>query len=268
MNDDADVGLNSVDVDLIKYKKSYVAFVDVLGFKQLVANSDTTKISIYYSIIKDSIEKLSEILNDFGKIDFQIMSDSIVFSVEPTSTDFNSKLLSLRALCAGIAHLQFYLAMEGIWLRGGISFGEIKFMDSQFVVGPALVSAHAHELKAKYPRVILDPLIVADLGLSKEEFLDQVATPKDSAFEGQDWIFDWRKHNHLPQAYNDHLFVNFAINLNPPFRYAREAAALVIKNWRIEYLNASENFCKYAWLKDYFLTFAIPMDIKKRILET
>jgi hypothetical protein len=42
----------------IKYKKSFVAYLDVLGFKNLVNQNKIDNIELYFTVINEEIEKL------------------------------------------------------------------------------------------------------------------------------------------------------------------------------------------------------------------
>lgn len=45
----------------IEYKDSYVAFLDVLGFKKLVMDNNQDKLEKYIEVVEDMIEELKKI---------------------------------------------------------------------------------------------------------------------------------------------------------------------------------------------------------------
>ncbi len=76
-----DIDLNAIEN--INYEKSYVAFLDVLGFKRLVFSSkktDRNKLNQYFGVVNSAIEYLRRIPSK-RKIGSIIISDSVILSV-------------------------------------------------------------------------------------------------------------------------------------------------------------------------------------------
>jgi hypothetical protein len=135
--------------DSLHYEERLVAFIDVLGFADLVlASGDNTQ----------ALEKVGKLaatnklfdaffakLMDRAKTAF--FSDSFVISMDPTEIIY---------LVREIGFLARYLILLGLPCRGAISCGALHH-EGRIVVGPALVRAYKMEKSAaKYPRVILD----------------------------------------------------------------------------------------------------------------
>jgi Neuraminidase (sialidase) len=150
----------------LNYEKSYVAFLDVLGFKQLVYSKkqeDKEKIELY-------LKTVSEVLNGFKRIPSKkiigsiVISDSIILTV-PFGDNKTEQIFNLRQLCIAILSLQRKLLVRDIWIRGAISYGDTYFDNvNNQIVGSAYVDAYLLEEKmAKYPRVILDNRIIKEL---------------------------------------------------------------------------------------------------------
>jgi len=149
----------------IKYSTSFVAYLDVLGFKDMIKCGRTHEVEKYFTVLNDEISKLRKI-NKKNKIKFIIISDSVVLSMPKETSDQNENIIRLRNLCIAIGKIQQRLAIENIWLRGAISFGETYFDDKKSqIVGQAYIDAYLlEEDLAIYPRVIIDSRIIKDLG--------------------------------------------------------------------------------------------------------
>lgn len=84
------------------YKNSYIAFLDVLGFKKLVF-SESVKIEEYFQIIKDDIASLKTI-DSKKQINYIVISDSIIISIEQ-NRDKNQSIENLRQLCIAVGKI-------------------------------------------------------------------------------------------------------------------------------------------------------------------
>jgi len=89
------------------YKNSYVAFLDVLGFKKLVFSKSKEKIEQYFKIIKDEIKSLKAI-DSKKDINYIVISDSIIISIEQDE-DKNQNINNLRELCIAVGKIQYKL---------------------------------------------------------------------------------------------------------------------------------------------------------------
>lgn len=139
------------------YENRIVAFVDLLGFKQWVLDSQNA------TDIQRSIYSVMEIihsyktLNDRGidgglrKLGVQVttFSDSAVISYP---LDFDGGLFHVML---DLIHMQQEILNYGVWIRGGITIGKV-FHDDYNIFGPAMIEAYILESKvANYPRVII-----------------------------------------------------------------------------------------------------------------
>ena len=147
------------------YINSYVAFLDMLGFKGVCGKkvlncaeikaifNDIELLKMQYDngfselIIPDNVRKNTT---------FTIMSDSVVVS----APDNDDGLLFILYLCSFIQNL---LLKNKILLRGGIARDEF-FKCENIMFGPALVEAYSIESSlAIYPRIVLADSIINDL---------------------------------------------------------------------------------------------------------
>lgn len=143
-----------------QYKKCYVAFLDVLGFKEMIKTKSCEY--IYEVFSKEFKQKINHIylgtvlVSDMSNIEMKVMSDSICFYIDSSIKN------SLFALVCATAHFQNELLCfeEPVLTRGAIVHGDM-FSEDDIIYGPAFVEAYLKEEKlAKYPRIILDEILV------------------------------------------------------------------------------------------------------------
>lgn len=132
-----------------KYKKGYVAFVDILGFKNAI-NKDSVET---FKKIFDIFDNLKSKFNAIEKIDIKMLfgSDSVFITTEEGS--FSHFALVLRLL-ASVVYKEL-----GLLLRGGITYGDY-YHDNSNVFGPAVCMAVELEGQAKYSRIIFQDEVV------------------------------------------------------------------------------------------------------------
>ncbi len=132
-----------------------VAFLDVLGFKEILSNP--AQVELYFNTIINELETLQNI-DSKKELRYALISDSVVLSFP-----FNNDIKNLNEFLIALGRIQATLCLEDIWLRGAITIGKIKISNhgsSQVVFGDGLAKAYMLESSfAKYPRVILDPLV-------------------------------------------------------------------------------------------------------------
>lgn len=169
--------------DNVKYDKRFVAFIDILGFKEIIKNSgsDNSKIQLIHSVLtdlknlessdkwnlklieieEDAFKKGIENFNIQDKINVTAFSDSIVVSVkidDGKSNEYFSTLISQ------LSYIGSVLIEKGILFRGGITIGELYHNSQGTVFGQGLIDAYQLESKsAKYPRIILSDSLIREL---------------------------------------------------------------------------------------------------------
>ncbi len=143
----------------MEYEDRCVAFIDILGFKNLIAKSQSNfdQMAPVYdalAILREHTTKPGE--QNGSSFIATTFSDNVVISV-----DANSKDISELFEC--ITTISEKLMEVGILLRGAIVIGKI-IHDDKAVFGPALVEAYNLEAtKAVQPRVILSPKVIDTL---------------------------------------------------------------------------------------------------------
>lgn len=145
----------------VNYNNRYVAFLDILGFKNMVCESEKNlqildvinKALDYTRTIQHENYEGEYPMSELGK-QVSVFSDSIVISykMETGGAGFNV-LVDLIYICNDLLSL-------GILVRGGVTIGQLIHEDNK-CFGPAMVEAYRIETKiAKYPRIIIDPEVI------------------------------------------------------------------------------------------------------------
>ena len=179
-----------------KYKKSIVAFLDILGFKRIIGQSDFENVfQIFQSIITGDkanlalyravplYENESEIPPDEAILyryndaleaaQIDIMSDSIVVSTPAINPEALAVVIDI---CSVIQEMLLELE-NPILLRGAISVADF-YSDGRLIFGKALVDAYlAQEQYAVYPRIIISNEVTIGRRVSIDTNAD---LPKDS----------------------------------------------------------------------------------------
>lgn len=132
-----------------KYEDRYVAYLDVLGTKNTVYNSD------FPNDLIESLMEVNEVKNQVNEADMTcdglektIFSDSIVFSMRAGKDGFSN-------LCSIVMYIYIAFLERNYFIRGGISYGQMFHHDG-IAVGPALIEAYNLEQKAIFPRCIFN----------------------------------------------------------------------------------------------------------------
>ncbi|EEY89244.1 hypothetical protein HMPREF0017_02216 [Acinetobacter lwoffii SH145] len=155
----------------VHYEKRIVAFIDILGFKSLIEETQQPDCAAKkINNIKQAFDLIYKMLAEhydveqIKQVKYSTFSDCIVFSFPARQT--NSLFFALLPL--------IWLQAELVWkhdilLRGVMTIGEI-YHDDKIVFGPAMVEAYELETKkAIYPRIILDPKIKTEYTLWLDE---------------------------------------------------------------------------------------------------
>ncbi len=232
-----------MDKTALKYKDCYVAFIDILGFKNIICNQNCTDIKdIFDEILNfESQPMINSMATELhNHIMSYVMSDSVVMYIE---TKFKGAFVALTEACL---QMQIKLANhdDPIMVRGGISRGNL-YRDGNVIFGPGLTNAYILEKSlAKYPRIV---------------FLDET---RQSALDDMDimYLFDY---NHMFYRTDDDM-LNYLYYMNT-FAYVhslKELSHEKITDFNIRYferlyLHTKRELCKgkdptirekYLWL--------------------
>jgi hypothetical protein len=143
------------------YSERYVAFIDILGFREIVKRSEADP-RLYEALVKTLSEiHAREPLGGEETVDFQFQtfSDSIVISAASSKIGLAYLLNSIHSLTLG-------LMQESLLIRGGIAKGKL-YHEKGVMFGPAFIQAYEIEQTiANYPRVILSKQTYEDFRAS------------------------------------------------------------------------------------------------------
>lgn len=135
------------------YTEHYIAFLDILGFKDLIKHNTCNDIMNIFLEIKTEyvVRQNGTPIVPEDKINYRIMSDSICIFIK---SEIENALPALVHICA---YLQVRLLRMNtpILVRGGIAKGNLYYNDD-IVYGQGLTDAYLLEDKsARYPRIII-----------------------------------------------------------------------------------------------------------------
>lgn len=234
----------------IKYKNSFVAFLDVLGFTDLVKNNNTIKINTYIEKVEGAMSELKEILKQKNvEMNYIIISDSIIISIKQKKSD-KENINILRNLCTSIALLQSYLSFHDIWLRGAISSGEAYFnQEKNQIIGKAYINAYLLESKVSNPKVILDNKIIKELQFSNsKDFINDINN--NNSIMDSNVLYDWGNNNRIKKDFP--LFIDYiSFPLKNENVYIIED---IVKNIEKNIYIHTSLYTKYKWTADYILS--------------
>ena len=135
------------------YKISVVAFIDILGFKEMIKKSE--KDTNEYERVWNALRVIKRWKKDHRSrhtetTSISIFSDSIVIS-----SSSEPIMNTLKYVIEDVMYLQENLLQYEILCRGGVSVGNLYHSKNK-MFGPAFLEAYRLEsIEAKYPRVIL-----------------------------------------------------------------------------------------------------------------
>ena len=142
----------------IEYSRYCVAFLDILGFKNLIGTESASTIhGIFRNIrhakklIRGNTEK-DDWWSQIGKkTKIYFFSDSIVFAI-PMTEPMAFELVASH--CMLLQHTLWFYGLP-TWIRGGIAIGDLYCGRSE-VFGPALIDAYTLEgTIARHPRIVM-----------------------------------------------------------------------------------------------------------------
>jgi len=245
--------VNLEAIQNIFYEKSFVAYLDVLGFKKLVfskAKKDKEKLQRYFGIVNSVIDYLKSIplKKEIGSI---VISDSIILSL-PQQGDKEDNLEKLRQLFVAVGLIQKNLALKDIWLRGAITSGETYFDSAKSqIVGPAYINAFMLEQTlAISPRVIVDSRIINEFEFtSATDFIRYINKFNDGGLNYSNWgsrvLFDWRYPDGNPIEFINNDIPLFIDYLSPIIENSELNLLEIINNLENNIYRDSNTYIKY-----------------------
>ena len=184
------------------YENCYVAFLDILGFKEVVEKNSHDKLSQLYKTIESYISKDIESIGimDFpekkSEIGCYFISDSIILWSQDLSNTSFMHLVSL------VNRIMVGALMSDLPLRGAVSSGPLTVKQSilgSTVFGNGLTNAYILEAQQKWSGCIVDKTIIENIHKSKDEISQYIEN--NPIFEKYDvplksgsseyWVLNW-----------------------------------------------------------------------------
>lgn len=232
----------------LQFTNKYVAFLDVLGFSALVNSNENEKLNEYFTLVEMAFDLFDDDKKNIQKL---AISDSIILIANDNEAD-------LRILLKAIRTLQYSLAINDIWLRGGIAYGEVYYNEeTKTIVGKGFIKAYLLENEAVYPRVILDPSILKHLGLTRTELYHKFNGAAHQGVAEDKLLHDYGVWAYKRHTNDDAIFVSYAHGIvheslvNQTDRKENNIET-IYKHLRTNLYGSQQHYAKYLWLKKYF----------------
>ena len=259
------------------FENRLVCFLDILGFSEIVKNIVEVQriIQIIDDVVTEAIPIDKQGIYPTSPIIKTALSDSIVLSIYLPNGKYEA-LKTLRYLLHVVETIQLRCALSDVWIRGGISWGELHHAtNGGNVVGIALVKAYRLEQEAKYPRVILDPSLIPDFFVplkgagDREELIKDVNLTFNAPAYSGTFLYDESKNkgNGYQGFFLDDVpfFVNYFGTLYE--KRITEAEREKIGEYIRKRIYSNYNpsiYSKYRWVVDYIKAITpIGSDLKK-----
>lgn len=171
-------------------RKSFCAYLDILGFSEKIINNDIDFFNKYLSVLEEELKYIKR-RQKRSSFELKIFTDNFVFG-HPWYDEYGE--VELGNIFEVLAHIQFTFSLSDIFVRGAVSMSQL-YMDENIVLGPAIIDAYKLETeKAVYPRVILsDKVIEVVKGHTR-----YYSEPKDSP-QNREYLVD----------IDGHYFINY-----------------------------------------------------------
>jgi hypothetical protein len=232
---------------MIEYTKAVVAFIDILGFGDIVRKTSPSSI--------ENLMKLAHESSKMSKMDIEYtgrrsisFSDTLITSCPLVGPHGPYRHGLLYSEIMDIVFLQTEMIDRGgTFLRGALTVGNVYHSDNM-VFGPAVIDAYEIESKlSNYPRVVLDPKILLEY-----ERTASLRSENNTAEQDLEYV------KSLIRQDSDGLwFVDYLRGMLGNFDFPEYYSAFINKHKELILSKASENnklnsiSLKYNWVAVY-----------------
>ncbi len=150
----------------VNYERSILTYIDILGFRELIATKTAGDISRSIRVVREAVEppRFKTSIPEIAEADFRNFSDLCIIRKPiakngkfPASGEVHSQILHM-------VHVQSTLLLdEGILLRGGVTVGDVALSYGQ-LFGPAVIRGYELESHvARFPRIVVGTEVLEEL---------------------------------------------------------------------------------------------------------
>lgn len=241
---------NNTHDELVAFEDSFCAFLDVLGFKEYVLRNSGNH-AAFEHVVKALKAGRAEFKTAEEKKFFKVknFSDNVMVSLK-----HHNEAFMLPSLLEFICKYQKELVWHGMFVRGGVSFGEL-YVGDDTIYGGALIEAYEIESKtAVYPAVMLSAKVL-DVARNSQYFRAATGSWRVGDLADIFFCFDGKYYiNYLRSAFvyfedRERLVSNYL-----DVHFLRKHQTLIQERLR-EYANDSRVFQKYVFLAKYHNAF-------------
>ncbi|GHS91057.1 hypothetical protein FACS1894203_1110 [Bacteroidia bacterium] len=219
---------DSIDEVQYGFEDYYCAFLDILGYKEKMNLFFQNKFNLYgrvqRAMHRAGVEPTPQDTPD-GIIS-RIFSDSIILTAKKTD-------VHIGIVLNYIGQLVFWFGLEGLFLRGGLSYGKLleDFGDKEgfsFLASEGLAKAYQMENQAIFPMIVLD-----------ENILHDIQDKKYIVKNGNKYMFNYVRYVISDHATNEDMVI-------------KELQEIIEKKNHLADTHIRE---KYEWIINYYLWF-------------
>jgi hypothetical protein len=164
------------------YKRALVSLIDILGFTNIITTATAEDI---YTILRQKVyiaKPVTRPMRLFSKLfakQYNYVFSDLIVTAQFFRQQVKRDEIELAFFASAAKHLrlvgeqQFSLACDGIFVRGGVTLGDI-YADRSTIFGPALIRAHQLESQiARWPIVIFDEQLITEFEERGKRFDDK-----------------------------------------------------------------------------------------------
>ncbi len=147
-----------------EYTDKFVAFIDVLGFSDIINQTIDENIR-HIETFNQHISHVLEII----KVEYERMFSIKMFS-GCICVSCKKDTHDLQYLLTELSYVQLYFSTNGIFIRGGLSQGP-HFENENMIYSKGLIRAYELERQANYPRILIEDELAESLRNADHEFI-------------------------------------------------------------------------------------------------
>lgn len=238
--------------NVYNYENNLIAFVDLLGFKEAVFQSETNEkikknvdAAMNYSLkIKCLNDAYNKLAAKDKRVNITVFSDCLVVTCQKFNDNQNNLYTDFLK---GIVNMVFNLIITGFLVRGGITYGPLYHKDG-VCYGPAMNRAYLLESKtAVYPRLLIDGFALKEL--AQDNFIhNSIKYISPDKSDGLIFLDYLSQKAYFEENDNYYDFDRNRLDYNQFLKNTKK----LITNSLEQYNNNEKVLEKYQWYKEYY----------------